>query len=106
MMLDWHAMMLDWQAMMLRQVEELACNDAQAQMLILLSCQKISLKRNVLKNEIKRKETGNETFAVCSGESQPIFTTPCLQSLLNFAPFDEKSSRLGKMRRFGSWVKG
>ena len=38
MMLDWHAMMLDWQAMMLRQAEELACNDAQAQMLILLSC--------------------------------------------------------------------
>ena len=29
-----------------------------------------------------------------------------LAALLNFAPFDEKSSRLGKMRRFGSWVKG
>ena len=57
-----------------------------------------------MKSKGRKPET--KTFAVCSGESQPIFTTPCLQSLLNSAPFDEKGSRLGKMRRFGSWVKG
>ena len=96
---DWHAMMLDWQAMMLRQVEELACNDAQTSwrigmqwcsigmqwcsigkqwcsgklknwhaMMLRRKCWFFLLVRKSLwnavcwRNEIKRKETGNENF--------------------------------------------
>ena len=121
-----------WHAMMLRQVERLACNDARlacndarlasndAQASWRIGMQWCSganvdssfLLENLFETQFvermksKGRKPEMKTFAVCSGESQPIFTTPCLQSLLNFAPFDEKSSQLGKVWRFGSWVKG
>ena len=50
-----------------------------------------------------------KTFVVCSGESQPIFTTPCLQSLLNFALFDEKkfsAQQDATFRLLGERLKG
>ena len=122
----------DWHAMMLRQVEGLACNDARlacndarlasndAQASWRIGMQWCSganvdssfLLENLFETQFvermksKGRKLETKTFAVCSGESQPIFTTPGSRSLLNFAPFDEKCSRLGKVRRFGSWVKG
>ena len=108
----------DWHALLLRQVEGLACNDARlacndarlasndAQASWRIGMQWCSganvdssfLLENLLETQCvermksKGRKLEMKTFAVCSGESQPIFTTPCLQSLLNSAPFDEKGS--------------
>ena len=93
----------DWHAMMLRQVEGLACNDARlacndarlasndAQASWKIGMQWCSganvdssfLLENLFETQFvermksKGRKPETKTFAVCSGESQPIFTTPC-----------------------------
>ena len=119
----------DWHAMMLRQVERLACydarlacndarlasNDAQASWRIGMQwCSGANVDSSFLLENLfetqrvegmktKGRKPEMKTFAVCSGESQPIFTT--LDHDLCSSLRQRKISRLGKMRRFGSRVK-